>query len=236
MSSTSSKKRRGAAAKGVIVLRNIRYRDYVALSDAPGNEHIRMAYHNGILEIMSPYSRHEQPSRRFCAFFWVLCEELDIDFEAVGSTTFRKGEPLDEKGQPQEKKGHGKEPDEAFYFANAARIAFEDRDITLDRDPPPDLWIEIDNRASSAGKLPLYAALGVPEVWRYRITTNRLWFGRLSADRSTYEPIEHSLSLPMLTPALVLEALALGKGVIQSTWTKRLRAWVRETLKPTNPS
>ncbi len=226
--STPAKKRTGAA-NGVVVLRGIRYRDYVALCESPGNEHVRMAYHNGILEIMSPSNRHDQPSRRFCVLLSVLCEELDIDFEMVGSTTFRKGEP-------DERKGHGKEPDEAFYFANVARIIDADKEISLEHDPPPDLWVEIDNRSSSHSKLPLYAALGVPEVWRYRVATNRLWFGKRTADGSTYEPIEHSLSLPMLTPALTLEALALGKGFSVAAWTKRLRSWVRTTFKPPQPS
>ncbi len=223
MSSTSPRTRSRARLPEPTVLRGVRYRDYVALRDYPGNDHLRMTYHNGILEIMSPSYMHEWPSRQFGFLFSVLCEELDLEVQSAGSTTFRKGEP-------EGNKGHGKEPDECFYFANAMRIV-GNTELILDRDPPPDLWIEIDNRATSAGKLPLYAALGVPEVWRYRVRSNRLWFGKLSADSSMYEPIERSLSLPMLTPALVLEALALGKDTIQSQWTKRLRAWVHATLK-----
>jgi hypothetical protein len=34
-------------------------------------------------------------------------------------------------------------------------------------DPPPDLAVEVDVSRSSLGKLNLYAAFGVPEVWRY---------------------------------------------------------------------
>lgn len=228
MDSTSAKTRKRARLPEPMVLRGVRYRDYVALRDYRGNGHLRMTYHNGNLEIMSPSNSHELPSRRFFTLVSVLCEALDIEFQPAGSTTFRKGEP-------DEKKGHGKEPDEAFYFANALRIA-RNTELDLDLDPPPDLWIEIDNRSSSRGKLPLYAALGVPEVWRYRVASKRLWFGKRTAAGSTYEPIEHSLSLPMLTPALALEALALGNDVIQSTWIKRLRPWVRATFKPTQPS
>jgi Uma2 family endonuclease len=231
--STSAKKRTSSRLPGPTVLRGVRYRDYVALRDYRGNDHLRMTYHDGILEIMSPSYVHDQPSRRFFALLSVLCEELDVEFEGVGSTTFRKGAPVEDGGEGKaadKRKGHGKEPDEAFYFANALRIV-NNKELDLDRDPPPDLWIEIDNRASSRGKLPLYAALGVPEVWRYRVASKRLWFVKRTADGSTYEPIEHSLSLPMLTPSLALEALALGEGVIQSTWTKRLRPWVRTTFK-----
>ena len=34
-------------------------------------------------------------------------------------------------------------------------------------DPPPDLVIEVDITRSSLDKLSIYAALRVPEVWRY---------------------------------------------------------------------
>jgi hypothetical protein len=71
----------------------------------------------------------------------------------------------------------------------------------------------------------LYAALGVPEVWRYRTKTSRLWFGRRQGD--AYVPIEQSLALPMLSPRLVLEALSLGDGLSESEWDLVLREWVR---------
>src|SRR4051794_31662694 len=101
-------------------------------------------------------------------------------------------------------------------------------EIDLVIDPPPDLWIEVDNRGSSRGRLPLYAALGVPEVWRYRVKQGRLWFGRLRDDH--YVPIEQSLALPMLTPQLILEALKLGESLSESEWDPILRDRVRANL------
>lgn len=203
-----------------VVLHGVRYREYLALRAEPANGHLRMTYHNGTLEIMSPEATHERPSRRVGIVMSVLCEELDIEFEGLGSTTFRRGEK-------KLKKGHGKEPDECFYFANAAKIMGKGK-IDLDIDPPPDLWVEVDHRSSSQGRLPVYAALGVPEVWRLWASSEHLWFGRLAKDGKSYEQVEQSVALPMLTPASVLEALALGHGVLEKTWTKRLRAWVRE--------
>ena len=38
-------------------------------------------------------------------------------------------------------------------------------DLTLD--PPPDLAIEIDMTSPSIPRLPIYCALGIPEVWRF---------------------------------------------------------------------
>lgn len=210
-----------------IVLRGVRYRDYVSLVSSPENAHLRMTYHNGTLEIMSPAPEHERASHRIAIFMSVLCSELDIDFEGLGSTTFRRGES-------GSKKGHGKEPDQCFYFANALKILGKTT-IDLDLDPAPDLWLELDHRASFRGKLPVYAALGVPEVWRYRTASGRLQFVRRIDDGSGYATIDRSLSLPMLTPALVLEALAMGDGLLESAWTKVLRTWVRKTLAPETP-
>ena len=203
-----------------VVLHGVRFRDYLALRAEPSNGHLRMVYYNGTLEIMSPEAIHERPSHRLAIFISVLCEELDIEFEGLGSTTFRRGEK-------RLKKGHGKEPDECFYFANATKIQGKGK-IDLDIDPPPDLWVEVDHRSSSRGRLPLYAALGVPEVWRLWSSSEHLWFGLLTTDRKSYEGVGRSLALPRLTPELVLEALALGEGLLEKSWTKHLRAWVRE--------
>lgn len=221
LKSIGRRSRRRSSA--VTMLRGISYEDYVRIRDVPANGHLRMAYHDGTLEIMSPENLHEVPSRRIGLVIYEVAMGLGISCSGTGSTTFRlRGEEV--------KKGKGKEPDESFYFTNEARILDRtESPIDLDAgDPPPDLWIEIDNRASSAGKLPIYAALGVPEVWRYRSRRRVLWFGRRVEDR--YEPIERSLSLPMLTPALVLKALALGEGKSEIAWGIELREWVRATL------
>jgi Uma2 family endonuclease len=83
----------------------------------------------------------------------------------------------------------------------------------------------VDNFSNSQGKLPIYAALRVPEVWRYDVRAGVLWFGRLQTD-GTYAAITHSESLPLLTPARVLEALNLCRGVPESQWGRLLREWI----------
>jgi Uma2 family endonuclease len=203
-----------------IVLYGVRYDDYVRLRRDESNNHVRMTYHDGTLELMSPAALHEKPVRRLGMLVTVVANQLGLSYDGSRSTTIHRGE----KGR---KKGHGKEPDESFYFANAARIAAK-TSIDLEVDPPPDLWIEVDNRSSSRGRLPVYTALGVPEVWRYSVSSRRLWFGRLTG--GGYEAIDRSLSLPMLTPALVLEALALGENLMESAWIQLLGDWIRTKL------
>jgi hypothetical protein len=79
--------------------------------------------------------------------------------------------------------------------------------------------------------LSIYARLGVPEIWRYDVETETLRFVALQADGS-YAPIERSLALPMLTPAMVLEQLRRCAGVSEGQWGRLVRDWARETLMP----
>ncbi len=208
---------------GTTVLRGVPYDVYVALRRARGNDHLRMTYYDGTLEIMSPEYRHEGASSRLGLLVHLVAAALGVDYECGGGTTFRRA-------GAGPRKGRGKEPDASFYFTNAPALLGKE-DINLDAgDPPPDLWIEVGNRASSQGKLPDYAALGVPEVWRFRVRKKHLVFLGLTPE-GTYQPMERSRCLPILTPALVLEALSLGDGVLTSQWQTRLRAWIAETLQ-----
>ncbi len=97
--------------------------------------------------------------------------------------------------------------------------------IVLEVNPPPDLAIEIENKADSSKALTVYARIGVPEVWRYKSRKKTLWFGRLVGDR--YEAIEQSLNLPKLTLALVLQALDRINEFGETASKPWLREWAR---------
>lgn len=206
----------------VVVLHRVPYQFYAMLTNATANRHLKMAYHDGILEIVSPRRwEHERPSIRIAVIVRTVAEHLDLAYESTAGTTFRK------KGEGPFK-GKGKEPDQSFYLASLDCIV-NHRDIDIDAgDPPPDLWIEVDNRISSAGRLPVYADLGVPEVWRYRAPKKTLQF--LNLINGDYQAIDRSLALPVLTPKLVLEALALGDHRVESEWVRLLRDWVARTI------
>ena len=49
---------------GTVVLHRVPYKTYVQLRDEPANDHLRMTYHDGTLEIMAPEFRHETASGR----------------------------------------------------------------------------------------------------------------------------------------------------------------------------
>ena len=76
----------------------------------------------------------------------------------------------------------------------------EEVDLTIDL--PPDLVIEVEITSSAIRKLKLFAAMGVPEVWRH--DGERLEMFALKG--SQHRPIEASQSLPGLNP-LVIDAI-----------------------------
>jgi Uma2 family endonuclease len=206
----------------VTTLYLVPYDIYRHLSDAQENRHLRMIYLDGTLEIVSPrLEEHEIPSRWLSAVVTHVADHLGLPYHGAGSTTFRR-QGVGVFG------GQGKEADQSFFIQNAHRIT-RGRQLDLSAgDPPPDLWIEVDHRGSSKRRLNVYAALGVPEVWRYRARRNRLQFLQLVDSR--YQPIDRSLALPVLTPELVLEALALGEGRLESEWIRLLRDWIARTF------
>lgn len=201
-------------------LSGVTYDAYLRMRDDPGNRGQRMAYHDGVLEHMSPNLVHDEGARNLLYVVAAYCRTFAVPSRAVGSTTFRKGTP----GALQ---GVGKEPDESFYLgADVARIAGK-TSVDLDVDPPPSLWIEVDNWGGSASKLPLYAGLEVPEVWRYRVRARRLWFGLLTGGR--YRKLASSAALPGLTPEIVLDLL----GEYRQSWdATRWSTWLETVWFP----
>ncbi len=113
----------------------------------------RIAYCDGSLELRMPLPKHEKAKVLLGNMVTILLEELEIDNECFGSTTFKRKDF-----------GVGVEPDDCFYIQNAARMLGKD-DLDLTIDPPPDLVIEVD--VTSKTGLEVYKRLGVPEVWRF---------------------------------------------------------------------
>ncbi len=170
----------------------------------------RFAYDEGTLEIMVVSARHENPNRTLAMLVEVLAEEFGIDIFRLGSTTFKREEML-----------KGFEPDSAFYIGHAAAVEGIDVDPAVD--PPPDLTIEVDVTSPSLSRFPIFAAFGVPEVWRY--DGSRVAFFRLEGGR--YRETELSAVLPGLTAAIATEFLEASRSMRSTQWLRRVRAWAR---------
>ena len=115
---------------------------------------LKMAYSDGELEFMTTSFEHDSTSRTLQNVLVMFAMAWSMPIRAAGSTTFRK-----------KLKKKGIEPDECFYIQHAAKVRGL-KEIDLKIHPAPDLAIEMDRSNSSLPKLPIYAALGFPELWR----------------------------------------------------------------------
>jgi Uma2 family endonuclease len=201
-----------------VVIEDATWSDYEDQLRIVGNRPIRINYDCGRMEIMSPIQHHGSGSYLLGKMVDILIDELDISYEPVDPVTYRR--PDLEKGV---------EPDKAYHFrANADRVRGK-RTLDLTIDPPPDLVIEVDVTASSIPRLPIFAALGISEVWR--VEGEELLFLHLQID-GTYQTRAQSLAFPTFPLADAARFLELGQKSDKKTWIRQFRAWVREVLVP----
>jgi Uma2 family endonuclease len=138
-----------------LTLRGVPWSLYERLLALVGDGLPRMTYDRGALELEMPSRTHEALKWIAGRFIEAYAEESGIDYEATGSTTWRR----------QTIEG-GLEADESYYIQNYGRV--RGREVDLAVDPPPDLAVEIDLSPPDVEKASVYARLGVPEIWRWR--------------------------------------------------------------------
>jgi len=169
----------------------------------------RLTYDNGQLEIWMPLIPHESYKRWLGRILELITEELDIEIRSLGSTTWRRQDLA-----------KGIEADECYYIQNEAAIRGK-MDIDLTTDPPPDLAIEIDITSLSLPRLPIYSALGIPEVWRFDGESIQI----LALNQATYREVPRSIALPLITPEALQNFLEQVKTMGETSWAKSVRQW-----------
>jgi Uma2 family endonuclease len=197
------------------VLNNVSWETFEALLKDTGEaRNSRFAYDCGTLEIMTPLFEHENPKIHFDRLIFVLAEELKIRIRSAGSTTLKR--------QPERK---GIEPDNCYYIQNEPAIRGK-QELDLRKDPPPDLAVEIDITSSSVNKLNIYAALNVPELWRY--DGEILKFYQLV--ESQYNEINFSIAFPLISVSDINRFIQKSKIMDEVDLVISFRAWVRENI------
>lgn len=201
-----------------LLLHNVSWDFYEAFLEATKNQRIRHSYDDGELEIMSPMRmEHENPKKRLAQLIEALTEELGIPRKSVGSLTLRRRRDI-----------KGIEPDECYFIAHEAEMR---RKTIYDanRDPAPDLAVEVDWSSASLPRLPLYANLGVSEIWHYED-------GQLTVlllqETGEYAASEQSLAFPTLPLDEFRRFVNRDPDVDETIWIRSFRQWVRERLVP----
>src|SRR5260221_14389535 len=152
---------------------------------------------------------HENPNRTLAYLVAIVAEETDRDLFQAGSTTFKRKDLA-----------KGFEPDSCFYFSHADQVRGK-TELDPVKDPPRPLVIEVDITRSSLNRFPIFAAMGVPEVWRFdgdRVTMYGLEKGR-------YSEIETSLALAPLTASQSTIFLDESLRLKSTVWLRRVQKW-----------
>jgi Uma2 family endonuclease len=175
----------------------------------------RITYDRGKLEIMAPSWNHEWWAARLDRVILGVSEHLEVPLISGGSTTFRR-EDLD----------RGLEPDRCYYTANAHRMVGR-RELDLSVDPPPDLAIEVDFTSSSIDRLGIYAALNVPEVWRWEAGGIHVYHLQKDAVPPEYVPASQSLSFPNLPTDRLVDFLIENQALLDWELSRAARNWAK---------
>lgn len=133
---------------------------YLKYLDAAGEGHVRVTYDRGKLELMTPSALHERMKTLIRGLLECLLDAMDIPYEGGGSTTFKR-QDLD----------RGLEPDECYWIRSWQAFAFNEA-YDPQRDPPPDIVVEVDVTSSSVDRIDMFRVMGVAEIWRWRRRTS----------------------------------------------------------------
>lgn len=204
-----------ALAEQRVILKNISWQTFTAMLNEMGEgRSTRLAYIDGILEIMTPLGEHENTNRFIDDLIRVLADELNFNLKKFGSLTLKR-----------ENMRRGAEPDSCYYIQNEPRVRNK-RHIDLNIDPPPDLILEIDITSSSIDKSPIYASVGVPEIWRYDGRSLQVFI--LSQPNSIYTPTQQSPTFPVFDLNMVSQLIEQSLIDGETQTLRSFRTWVRQ--------
>jgi Uma2 family endonuclease len=173
-----------------VIFHGATWEEYEELLDQVGEAAgLRISFNDGTLKVMSLSSEHEKYVRFIEGLIVAIKLRLRINIVSFGSTTMSK-----------RRKSKGNEPDACFYVQTAAVIGNR-IELDFSIDPPPDVVLEVDIHHDSKGNDAIYAALGVPEIWRYDEWAMTIYH----LQEGEYVVAEASRALPMLNGEILTE-------------------------------
>lgn len=215
VTTTSTPVEQQTTPKNRVILKGVSWSTFKALLADVGDDRAwRIAYEGEVLEIRMPHLEHELPKGLIESFIEATADELEIEVMKAGSLTLER-----------EDLTRAVEPDTCFYIQNEASVRGK-RDINLPEDLPPDLAIESDYTNSSVNKDSIYAALGVPELWRYGRESLQVY----QLVEGKYEKCDRSLAFPFLPVAEIPGFIEQSRTVGQRAAVRLFRQRIKEIL------
>ncbi|MBW4514864.1 MAG: Uma2 family endonuclease [Timaviella obliquedivisa GSE-PSE-MK23-08B] len=182
---------------------------------------VRLTYMRGKLEMMTPVAEHDRCHKLLESLVLIIADELKQPVEAIAPVMLKSPDLL-----------CATEPDACYYFSTPSLP--HKPEIYIPQDPVPNLLVEVALTQSKLDKLPLYASLAIPEVWRYITTAGedvlkgKLLIYGLQSDR--YLSQSHSSTFPGLSGDRILEFLEQSDSMSLSAALRVFRAWIQEKL------
>jgi Uma2 family endonuclease len=197
------------------LLENISWQTFKAmLADMGSARNTRLAYDNGTVEIMAPLMPHESSNRFIEGLIVALCEELGLEVRRSGSLTLTRDDL-----------GKGGEPDSSYYIQNESLVR-DKENIDLEKDPPPDLVLEVEYSRPRVDKFRIYSAIAVPEFWRFNGNT----LGIYTLSNGKYSEVELSPTFGCVPVREIPRFLQEAKKNGEMATTRAFRAWVKEYI------
>jgi Uma2 family endonuclease len=173
-----------------------------------------VTFDNGEMEIVTNADLHERAKTALGRLLETYALEADIPITGLGQITCRREDLL-----------KGLDPDECYYVMTPVPPRPQgSAPLDLHAYPPPDLAIEIEVSQSSVPKQPIYAGLGIAEVWRY--DGQHLVPLHLTAE-GKYAAADRSIPFPALPIDRLRQFLDLALSGTQHAAAKAIRDWVR---------
>ncbi|OBQ23533.1 MAG: hypothetical protein AN488_05200 [Anabaena sp. WA113] len=195
-----------------VLLENITWQTFKTMLAEMGSERAnKISYRQGNIEVMTPLKPHESSNRLIEVFVGVLCEELGLEVNRVGSLTLTRDD-LE----------YGAEPDSSYYIQNELLVR-EKENIDLAFDPPPDLVLEVEYSRPKIDKFKLYAAMGIPEFWRYDGTILRVYI----LANGQYSETQTSPTFAVIPIKEIPRFIEESKKIGQIAVTRAFRTWVK---------
>jgi len=200
--------------QAAIILSNVAWETYSRFVEETMDKVVNplFYYENGNLLIMVKSSEHEFTTDYIVLFINFVCVEWSINCGSLGSTTYRRNDIE-----------RGFEPDSCFYFENEPNIRGVKR-MDMSVHPAPDLIVEVDITSLSTFRQHIFAAFGVPEIWRF--DGERIEILKLENDK--YVPIKNSLTLSKVTPEVLTDFIKESQTLSRLEWINKVRNWARE--------
>lgn len=209
----AASRKKASPSDGRLLLNNVPWESYRGVGRLLADQNLRITYHKGTLEIRPLPPEQEERSRFLIRLLEAVFAEMALEVRGFGSAPCQSV-----------RADMGLQPDACWYVAKEGLMAGRDG-VDLERDPPPDLALEVDGGGGKVDRLAVYAGLGIPEVWRWdgkQLTLHRL------DKQNGYRESQTSQALTGFPGKELQRFFKLSRDNNKAKVLRDFRVWIRE--------